>query len=333
MLITVIICTYRRAFETVRLLECLQRQSYADLEILVVDGSGDDRTVRDGLKQCISDCPEIILLESEKGLTRQRNVGLRKAKGDIIAFLDDDVTIEPDFFDRVAKIFADSNNSEMGGLTAYDTKNYPASVNLRWRLRKWLRVVATLEPGFADRLGRNVPLSFAKPFVGLQEVHWLAGFCMIYRRSMIEGLAFDEVLPTYGGEDRDFSMRVGDRSKLMLSGDLQLKHLASSVHRVTGTNQIFQTAFGIGRGFRKRARNGFDTVTVVTYAIREFLVEAIAGLRHPTLRSLLAPFARMQGLVAGWMSLRAYPATAGIVIENRCSSHDNIENEVAGAIR
>lgn len=134
---------------------------------------------------------------------------------------------------------------------------------------------------------------------------------MIYRRSAAEGLAFDEILPTYGGEDRDFSMRVGDRHKLLFCGDLHLQHLSSTAHRVTGTKQVYQTAFGIGRGFRKRARGWSDRMTIATYAMREFFVEVVAGLKHPSISSLLAPFARIRGLIDGWNSLHTSPPTRG----------------------
>jgi glycosyltransferase involved in cell wall biosynthesis len=311
---SVIICTYRRAAELVRLLQCLAEQTHRDFEVLVVDGSGEDRTVRDAMQRFTMSKPEIKMIESPKGLTRQRNVGLRNADGEIVVFFDDDVAIKSDFLARVADIFAKPDHDDVGGLTAYDVQNYPSTLNLRWRLRRLIGVIPTLEPGFADRLGRNVPLSFFKPFHGCRTVSWLPGFCMIYRQRAIDGLAFDEVLPTYGGEDRDFSMRVGEHWKLILCGDLPIQHLCSSSNRVSGTNQLSQTAFGIGRSFRKRAHSYRDTVTVITYAVREFFVESIAGFAHPNWSSVQSPFVRIRGLWAGWRSLRLSPATEGIRI-------------------
>ncbi len=309
MFFSVVVCTYQRERETLRLLQCMATQNYRAFEVLVIDGSGPNSRVHESVGQHATESMNVTLVPSAKGLTRQRNVGLRMAKGDVLVFLDDDVIVPPSFLLKIREMLELPDSHAIGGLTAYDTQNYPATPNLRWRLRKWLRVVRTLEPGSAERLGQNVPISFAQPFHGLKNVAWLPGFCMVYRRDAIAGLAFDEELPTYGGEDRDFSMRVGERQQLVLCGDLHVQHICSSVNRVVGTKQVFETAFGLGRGFRKRAVSRTDVASVLGYAAREFLVEILAGLKHPSWTSMLAPFVRLQGLAAGWVSLQSVPPT------------------------
>ncbi|MGN6136827.1 MAG: glycosyltransferase family 2 protein [Aureliella sp.] len=312
MFVTVIICTLRRAVEVVRLLDSLRAQTHAGFEVIVVDGSGTDNCVRDAIATWTAAAAptfDLQFVPSARGLTRQRNVGLRLAKGDAIFFLDDDVTVPPEFISSAVAALEMDAHRDVGGITGYDTANYPAEVSLRWRLRKRWGVVASLEPGFADRLGRNAPLSFARPFSGFRQVHWLPGFCMLYRRAAIEGLVFDEQLPTYGGEDRDFSMRVGQSWRLLMCGDLHLQHHCSQVNRVQGTGQVFQTAYGIGRGFKKRARGLSDAGVILSYALREFAIEVLAGVRHPSAASLRAPWARMHGLLSGWLSRTDEPVT------------------------
>ncbi|MGE3776800.1 MAG: glycosyltransferase family 2 protein, partial [Pirellulaceae bacterium] len=60
MFVSVIICTYRRAAEVQRLLICLSEQKSVAFEVLVVDGSGEDRAVVDAV--------ESAARESAKGL-------------------------------------------------------------------------------------------------------------------------------------------------------------------------------------------------------------------------------------------------------------------------
>ena len=306
MFVTIIICTYRRAADLERLLNNLNRQTVREFDVLIVDGSGDESAVATLVERwtaTIGNGLSLRLVPSATGLTRQRNVGLRQARGDAICFLDDDVTVEERFVEQVAELFEASEHQDVGGIAGYDTLNYPAAVSLRWHLRKRFGVVRGLQPGDADRLGRNVPLSFAVPFRGCVPVGWLPGFCMIYRRTALENLQFDERLPTYGGEDRDFSMQVAQRWRLLFCGDLQVQHHHSTVNRVAGTRQVYQTAFGIGRGFRKRASGMADLFIIFTYTLREFAIEALAGVKHPNATSFAAPFARVMGLVAGWRSL------------------------------
>ena len=153
---------------------------------------------------------------------------------------------------------------DVGGVTPYDTLHYPFALSLRWRMRAALGVMPSLNPGEVDRLGRAVPISFLKPFTGNKQIGWLPGFGMIYRRTAVEGLRFDELLPTYGGEDRDYSMRVGERSRLLICGDLHLQHHYATEGRNDGLIRLRECSFGAGRRFAKYG-HGF----------RDYLVESL----------------------------------------------------------
>ncbi|MGE0761332.1 MAG: glycosyltransferase family 2 protein, partial [Pirellulaceae bacterium] len=303
MFVSVIICTYRRAAEVQRLLICLSEQKSVAFEVLVVDGSGEDRAVVDAVESAARESAKglrLCLIRSPAGLTRQRNVGLKHAQGDLICFLDDDVTVPPTFLKQVVDILSAPEHLDVGGITGYDDRNYPASINFRWKLRRWLGVVPSLEPGQVDRFGRNVPISFARPFTGFRPVGWLPGFCMIYRRRAMDRIFFDEQLPTYGGEDRDYSLKVGAGWRLLLCGDLHVEHHVAAAHRVAGWRQIRQTAFGQGRGFRQRSRTWGDTAAFLAFVGKELCIESLALVRHPTPASLAAPIARVCGALQGW---------------------------------
>jgi glycosyltransferase involved in cell wall biosynthesis len=202
LVVSIIVCTYGRAAALKVLLDCLNDQNYRDFEVLLVDGNQGDRSpAQDTLENFLrgDKCRSSIrLTKSQKGLTRQRNVGLAEAKGDLICFLDDDVSVAPDFLEKVVDIFLKPEAASVGGLTGYDPLNYSSQVTARWRLKKLLGAIPSLDPGDVDHLGRAVTVSFLKPWAGHREIGWLPGFCMIYRRQAIDGLRFDEKLPTYG---------------------------------------------------------------------------------------------------------------------------------------
>jgi glycosyltransferase involved in cell wall biosynthesis len=306
MLVSVIICTYRRAEALGRLLDCLARQTYPTFEVLIVDGSGSDPAVRIFAQEVIAHDPakRFTLLAAQRGLTRQRNVGLRVARGDLICFFDDDITIEPDFLTRVVALFEQPAFAEIGGVTGYDRLHYPQPITLRWKLRRWLRSIPSLAPGAADHLGRNVPLSFALPNDGHHRVGWLPGFCMIFRRAAIANLSFDEQLPTYGGEDRDFSMDVGKRWQLLLCTELSLEHHSDPQFRQAGASLIYQVGFGNGRGFAKRRQRWLDNLVIWHYVVCEGLVDLLAFLQHPSGDTFRQILARPLGITAGFRSLK-----------------------------
>ena len=86
-MISVIIPTYNRAHLLPRALDSILRQSCLPNEIIVVDdGSTDDTSVL-----MTSVYPEIVFIQqSNTGVSCTRNVGIKRASGDWIAFLDSD---------------------------------------------------------------------------------------------------------------------------------------------------------------------------------------------------------------------------------------------------
>jgi GT2 family glycosyltransferase len=305
MLISIIVCTYGRAEALIRLLGCLAGQAAADFEVLIVDGSGENPSVRVAFAAFLREHPSMSasmrLIGSAKGLTRQRNIGIDLARGDLLCFLDDDVTMEPGFLRQLAELFARPDFAGVGGMTAYDLQNYPTPLTLKWRLRRLFRIVPALVPGAIDRLGRGIPVSFLKPFSGVREIGYLPGFCMIYRRPAIGTLRFDEQLPTYGGEDRDFSFRAGQSARLLICGDLRVKHHYAQQSRDSDVQRIYQDGFGSGRMFAKHARRS-DRIQLIHFLLFDALVNLVGVVREPSFARLRSAVARTRGIAAGFRS-------------------------------
>jgi len=88
-LVTVILPTFNRRQTIVRAIMSVLNQDYRNLELIVVDDGSTDDTAQ--LVSAIDD-PRIrfIHLKDNAGASRARNVGLRAAKGELIAFQDSD---------------------------------------------------------------------------------------------------------------------------------------------------------------------------------------------------------------------------------------------------
>jgi GT2 family glycosyltransferase len=315
--VSIIVCTYGRAAALENLLECLRAQDYPNCEILIIDGNEGSRTpAQDAVEKALrskSGRLDIRLVKSLKGLTRQRNVGLAEAKGQLICFLDDDVSVGFNFVSKFVDIFESPEAAEVGGITGFDPLNYSAPVTPRWRLKKILGAIPSLNPGDVDHLGRAVTVSFLKPWPGHREIGWLLGFCMIYTREAVDGLRFDEKLPTYGGEDRDFSMYVGSRWKLWICGDLQVNHHGAQSGRDSHLQRAYQTGFGTARRFAKSVSKPGDYITVAQTFVGDFLVDVLSFLSCPTYVNGMTAFVRTKGFYAGWTSCgerRPYAAEA-----------------------
>jgi hypothetical protein len=125
---------------------------------------------------------------------------------------------------------------------------------------------------------------------------------MIFRRRAVENLRFDELIPTYAGEDRDFSMQVGWQWRLLLCGDLRLHHHATPQGRDSDLQRNFQSAFGTGRRFVKYSRGSRDYVRLVATFLGDFAVDLMFLLSRPTRVNLLITLTRIRGFFAGLRS-------------------------------
>lgn len=94
-LVSVVIPTHNRAPLLRRALQSVCAQTYANLEIIVVDDASTDDTR--AVVACFGDARiRYLRNEENKGGAGTRNVGVRAACGEYIAFLDDDDEWEPD---------------------------------------------------------------------------------------------------------------------------------------------------------------------------------------------------------------------------------------------
>jgi len=88
-LVTVVIPTRNRPDLVARAVQSALAQTYPDLEVIVVVDGPDQATV-DGLNAIADPRLTVLALESNIGAARARNLGVERARGSWIAFLDDD---------------------------------------------------------------------------------------------------------------------------------------------------------------------------------------------------------------------------------------------------
>lgn len=94
MLVSVIITTYKRKPAIVtRALRSVMKQTFHDIEIIIVDDSPIDFEERDAVRQAVLDtCKTVSFLSTggSMGAPVARNIGIKEATGEYISFLDDD---------------------------------------------------------------------------------------------------------------------------------------------------------------------------------------------------------------------------------------------------
>lgn len=91
--ISVQLCTYNRRALLGRVLEALFDQNLPpdDYEIVLVDDGSNDGTHEEIISRLQPPCALHVVRQANAGLARGRNVGLARARGRIVLFMDDDV--------------------------------------------------------------------------------------------------------------------------------------------------------------------------------------------------------------------------------------------------
>lgn len=94
MIITIAICTFNRNYELNQTLNLLSKIStIQDCEILIIDNNSKDKT-REVVEYFRSHTRlnVVYVVENKQGIAHARNKAVKEATGDIIAFIDDDVS-------------------------------------------------------------------------------------------------------------------------------------------------------------------------------------------------------------------------------------------------
>lgn len=118
--ISVVIPTYNREKLIVRSIESVLKQTYKNIEVIVVDDASDDNTKK-VVKKIKDERIKYIKLESNKGACYARNVGIENASGKYVAFQDsDDVFHEDKIEKQYNNLIKNGSDIDFCKLSFYD---------------------------------------------------------------------------------------------------------------------------------------------------------------------------------------------------------------------
>ena len=175
--ISVVTPTLRRPQEIGDLLENLSAQELLPAEVIIVDGapageSDTENVVR--AREKTLPFP-VRYLRHPRGTAIQRNAGIDRAVGSLIALIDDDVRLEADFLQTMLAAFATDEDQRIGGIVGYRTnQHFDAACAQRWRWYRRLKMLTTYEPGRYDfRTGYPINANLQPPFTGVRAVDFM----------------------------------------------------------------------------------------------------------------------------------------------------------------
>jgi len=246
--ISVVTPTLRRPTEVGALLENLSGQTVPPFEVILVDGAPAGETDTERVVTAVTGYLPYpcVYVRRGGGTAVQRNVGIDIAQGDYIAFIDDDMRFQEDFFERILEVFEADAAHSVGGVAGYIANQHldPAT-SPRWRWYRRLRLFSTYEPGRYDfNSGYPINRYLQPPHDGIREIDFMGSNCAVWRREVMDaGLRFDSFFSDYGVlEDAHFALRAKRTWKLVECGRARCLHLHAPGGRTSKRRVAWKTA-------------------------------------------------------------------------------------------
>ena len=273
--VSLVVSTLGRTVQLERLLQSLVLQAFQDFEVVIVDQNADDRLK--AIVEAYCGRLDIVRTTSARGVSRGRNSGLAIARGDIVAFPDDDCWYPVSLLQDVVALF--------------DARPELDLVSGR-----------TVDASLADSLGSH--LKQRQP-IRRHNIWRIGNSNTIFLRAQ-EHLYFDETLgvgcPTefQSGEETDFLLRLLKRHLNMEFHPALLVHHDQVDLRGAedGVARARQYAPGQGRVLRL---HGFGPATALWFALRPVARACVAAATGdvPLARYKLA---WAHGVAAGYLA-------------------------------
>lgn len=169
-------------------LDALLQQTIHPEEIIVVDDGSTDST------RTIAESFSLVTLLTQKnqGPAKARNAGAKKARGDVVLFIDSDCIAEKNWLEEMLKPFEDENVVGVQG--AYKTKQKSLSARF-------------------DQLDIEYRYERMKK---KDTIDWIGTYSAAYKRKVfMDAKGFDETFPKASGEDSELSYRLAEQGMVL----------------------------------------------------------------------------------------------------------------------
>ena len=214
--LSIIINTHNRVAELDKCLNNLYQQTYKDFEVILIDMN----TNLPGLDDLIKKFSNINHIKCGKNLGPSigRNIGVNKAEGELLVFLDDDAyLLDPLTLDKTIRFF-DKNDYGQLGLQSYenvDTKKI------------YISQCIIGDDGFLNvEKSKDENLEISNERLSIE-----TSFCLMKKKLFQEAGGFDPIYFFYD-EDTDLSMRIGQMGyKKKVYKDIKYQHTSGSTIR------------------------------------------------------------------------------------------------------
>jgi O-antigen biosynthesis protein len=268
--VTVVVTTCRNPGPLERCLESVLACDPAPLEVVVVENRPGDGVTAALLAERFAHCPARLVDEPRRGLSWARNAGLTAASGEVVAFTDDDVVVDPGWVGRLAAAF--DRAPDVACVTGLilplrlDTEEQLwierlASFNKGFQTREW-RMATREEHGHLFPYACGEFGSGANTAVLAGPARALGGF----------DVRLGAGTPAWGGEELDLYLRMLQAGHALVYEPAALLWHDHPDHPERLRSEAFHYGIGLTAMLTKHALFGASR--------RDMLSRAVGGVRH-----------------------------------------------------
>lgn len=227
-----------------RLLSTVKNQSKYPDEILIIDGSSDNKTELALSTEKFKNLKYYRVDKTERGLTKQRNKGVDLAsnESEVLCFLDDDTLLEKEYFKSLLQTYEIFPNAlAVGGYITNEVTwdrsdrqcksdefcldGFIRKEGSRFKLRRLFGLLDNTPPGYMPPFSNGRPVSFLPPSNKIYRVEQIMGGVSSYRAYIFNKISFSTYFEGYGlYEDADFSLRLSKIGEIYLNTSAKLEH-------------------------------------------------------------------------------------------------------------
>jgi glycosyltransferase involved in cell wall biosynthesis len=252
--LSLVISTLGRTTELLRLFDSIEGQTVQPLDVIVVDQNSDDRLRAMLTERRRPFSVEIVHTPTDRGLSRGRNVGWRRAQGSVVLFPDDDCWYPPRLFERALETFQSRGVDIVAG-RAGDENGRP--INGRFESRAQ---------------------AIRRANVWTTQIEWM----VFFRRDVLESVrGFDEQIgvgaatPWQACEGQDIMLRaLASGAKAYFDPALYGHHAELDIYSPSEAMRRKGRMYGRGLGYVLR-KHRFSPALAAYWAARPLAVGAI----------------------------------------------------------
>jgi GT2 family glycosyltransferase len=185
-------------------------------EVIIIDNGSQDGS-RQFIEEFIQSYPSefiLIPLESNRGTTYTRNLGLKRARGEFVCILDSDTELgEGCLIDMLQRLTTDNRLGLIAprlllpdGTVQNSVKRFPTMLNKLIKIPRILFGIKTKNSDFYDDF----------PFQEEREADSAISACWFFSRKLLDTVGYLDEKIFYAPEDIDFSLRVWQAGKSIL---------------------------------------------------------------------------------------------------------------------